>query len=161
MFQVTATDADEEKNDNSDIAYSILSQEPELPNPNLFQINPVTGMIRVNDGRLDREVRLLQNIFYLCFDALLLRWSACTLWYTPKEQVWKYHHHTLAFHFTHNGSKASGWWIKLVSSNRNSPSTLWRYRQLTWVEGGWLEKQRLSWPSQIAMTMLQHSLWRP
>ncbi|XP_070834244.1 B-cadherin-like [Chaetodon trifascialis] len=55
VIKVTATDADEPNNDNSDIRYRILSQDPELPSDDLFDINPVTGFIRVNVGRLDRE----------------------------------------------------------------------------------------------------------
>lgn len=53
---MNATDADQENHDNSDLRYSILSQDPELPVPNLFLINPVTGVIRINAGGLDREV---------------------------------------------------------------------------------------------------------
>ncbi|XP_040905172.1 protocadherin Fat 4-like [Toxotes jaculatrix] len=55
VITVTATDADEPNNDNSDIRYSIVSQEPQLPSNNLFEINPVTGAIRVSAGGLDRE----------------------------------------------------------------------------------------------------------
>ncbi|CAF91004.1 unnamed protein product [Tetraodon nigroviridis] len=55
VIQVEATDLDEPNSDNSDIRYSILSQEPKLPSDNLFAINPVTGVIRVNAGGLDRE----------------------------------------------------------------------------------------------------------
>ncbi|XP_040905076.1 cadherin-1 isoform X3 [Toxotes jaculatrix] len=55
VITVTATDADEPNNDNSDIRYRIISQEPQLPSNNLFEINPVTGAIRVSAGGLDRE----------------------------------------------------------------------------------------------------------
>uniref|UniRef100_A0A8C7QT12 Cadherin domain-containing protein n=1 Tax=Oncorhynchus mykiss TaxID=8022 RepID=A0A8C7QT12_ONCMY len=55
VMQVTATDADEEDSANSDVRYTILSQEPPLPSPNMFVINPVTGGIRVNAPGLDRE----------------------------------------------------------------------------------------------------------
>ncbi|CAF91006.1 unnamed protein product [Tetraodon nigroviridis] len=55
VIQVEATDLDEPNSDNSDIRYKILSQEPKLPSDNLFAINPVTGVIRVNAGGLDRE----------------------------------------------------------------------------------------------------------
>uniref|UniRef100_A0A8C7QRB1 Cadherin-1 n=1 Tax=Oncorhynchus mykiss TaxID=8022 RepID=A0A8C7QRB1_ONCMY len=55
VMQVTATDADEEGSANSDVRYTILSQEPPLPSPNMFVINPVTGGIRVNAPGLDRE----------------------------------------------------------------------------------------------------------
>nr|XP_029497213.1 B-cadherin-like [Oncorhynchus nerka] len=55
VMQVTATDADEEGSAHSDVRYTILSQEPPLPSPKMFVINPVTGMIRVNAAGLDRE----------------------------------------------------------------------------------------------------------
>ncbi|XP_072247670.1 B-cadherin-like isoform X2 [Leuresthes tenuis] len=55
VIQVVATDLDEPNNDNSDIGYSIVSQEPTEPSSQMFVINKVTGMIRVNAGGLDRE----------------------------------------------------------------------------------------------------------
>uniref|UniRef100_A0A8C3GAM5 Cadherin-1 n=1 Tax=Cyclopterus lumpus TaxID=8103 RepID=A0A8C3GAM5_CYCLU len=55
VIKVVATDLDEPNNDNSDIRYSILSQDPALPSDKLFDINPVTGAIRVEAGGLDRE----------------------------------------------------------------------------------------------------------
>ncbi|XDV17304.1 hypothetical protein PO909_023188, partial [Leuciscus waleckii] len=56
FMTVTATDADDiELTDNGVISYSIVKQDPELPRPNLFTINSVTGGIRVNDLGLDRE----------------------------------------------------------------------------------------------------------
>ncbi|MED6274145.1 hypothetical protein CHARACLAT_013520, partial [Characodon lateralis] len=55
VIQVVATDADDPNTDNADILYRIVSQEPAQPNPSMFTINPVTGVIRVNVGALDRE----------------------------------------------------------------------------------------------------------
>lgn len=55
-MQVTATDADEPGSANSDVRYFIINQEPELPSPNMFVMNPVTGAIQVNAAGLDREV---------------------------------------------------------------------------------------------------------
>uniref|UniRef100_A0A3P9PYM8 Cadherin-1 n=1 Tax=Poecilia reticulata TaxID=8081 RepID=A0A3P9PYM8_POERE len=55
VIQVEATDADEPDTDNSDIGYRIMSQKPEQPSPNMFTINPKTGVIRVNEAGLDRE----------------------------------------------------------------------------------------------------------
>ncbi|KAK2832660.1 hypothetical protein Q5P01_016549 [Channa striata] len=55
VITVVATDADEPGNDNSDLRYRILSQDPKLPSDNLFTINPVSGVIRVNTLGLDRE----------------------------------------------------------------------------------------------------------
>uniref|UniRef100_A0A667XHA0 Cadherin-1 n=1 Tax=Myripristis murdjan TaxID=586833 RepID=A0A667XHA0_9TELE len=57
VIKVEATDMDEPGNANSDIRYRILKQEPELPSGNMFEINPVSGVIRVNSRGLDREVR--------------------------------------------------------------------------------------------------------
>ncbi|XP_067256345.1 B-cadherin-like isoform X2 [Chanodichthys erythropterus] len=55
FMTVTATDADDPNTDNGVIRYSIIKQEPESPNPNMFEINSVTGGIRVNSLGLDRE----------------------------------------------------------------------------------------------------------
>ncbi|XP_043991479.1 cadherin-1-like [Gambusia affinis] len=55
VLQIVATDADQPNTDNSDIRYRIMSQKPEEPNPNMFIINPTTGVIRVNEPGLDRE----------------------------------------------------------------------------------------------------------
>nr|XP_040034102.1 cadherin-1-like [Gasterosteus aculeatus aculeatus] len=55
VIKIEATDFDEPNSDNSDIRYRILSQDPTLPSDPLFAINPITGVIRVNAGRLDRE----------------------------------------------------------------------------------------------------------
>ncbi|XP_019949845.2 cadherin-1 [Paralichthys olivaceus] len=55
VITVIATDIDEPGNANSDVRYRILSQDPELPSAQLFEINPVNGAIRVNAGGLDRE----------------------------------------------------------------------------------------------------------
>ncbi|XP_053731548.1 cadherin-1 [Synchiropus splendidus] len=55
VIKVVATDLDQENTDNSDIRYSIISQEPQMPSASMFVINPVNGAIRVNAGGLDRE----------------------------------------------------------------------------------------------------------
>ncbi|XP_040034112.2 cadherin-1 isoform X2 [Gasterosteus aculeatus] len=55
VIKIEATDLDEPNNDNSDIRYRIQSQDPTLPSDPLFAINPITGVIRVNAGGLDRE----------------------------------------------------------------------------------------------------------
>ncbi len=54
---VTATDADDPNMENGIIRYSIVSQEPQLPKPNMFDINSSTGTIRVRETGMDREVR--------------------------------------------------------------------------------------------------------
>ncbi|XP_056147231.1 cadherin-1-like [Lampris incognitus] len=55
VTQVSATDLDEPNNLNSDIRYSIISQDPVMPADNLFTINPINGVISVNAAGLDRE----------------------------------------------------------------------------------------------------------
>ncbi|XP_037321858.2 B-cadherin isoform X1 [Pungitius pungitius] len=55
VIQVVATDLDAPNNDNSDVRYRILSQDPTLPSDQLFVVNPITGVIRVNARGLDRE----------------------------------------------------------------------------------------------------------
>uniref|UniRef100_A0A3B1J4Y8 Cadherin domain-containing protein n=1 Tax=Astyanax mexicanus TaxID=7994 RepID=A0A3B1J4Y8_ASTMX len=52
FMTVTATDADDPETDHADVRYSIISQTPPLPDPNMFIINSITGGIRVNsDGK--------------------------------------------------------------------------------------------------------------
>lgn len=58
VIKVVAIDLDEPGNYNSLIRYSIISQDPELPSPSLFVINPISGAIRVNADGLDKEVRV-------------------------------------------------------------------------------------------------------
>lgn len=56
-MQVSATDADDDVNTyNAAIAYTIISQEPELPHKNMFTVNRDTGVISVVTSGLDREV---------------------------------------------------------------------------------------------------------
>ncbi|XP_068597527.1 B-cadherin-like [Brachionichthys hirsutus] len=55
VMKVLATDADEESNDNSDIRYRIVSQDPTLPSDEMFLINNNNGAILVNANGLDRE----------------------------------------------------------------------------------------------------------
>ncbi|KAL2093761.1 hypothetical protein ACEWY4_011073 [Coilia grayii] len=56
FMRVTATDADEPNTDNSDIKYTIIKQEPALPQDGLFFINPVNGGLSVFiKNKLDRE----------------------------------------------------------------------------------------------------------
>uniref|UniRef100_A0A8C2EPI5 Cadherin-1 n=1 Tax=Cyprinus carpio TaxID=7962 RepID=A0A8C2EPI5_CYPCA len=55
MVQVTATDADDPETDNGVISYKIVSQEPPFPKPNMFDINILSGTIRVRETGMDRE----------------------------------------------------------------------------------------------------------
>ncbi|ROJ36109.1 Cadherin-1 [Anabarilius grahami] len=81
FMTVTATDADDPETDNAEIRYSIVKQEPESPNPNMFEINSVTGGIRVNSLGLDREV-------FLCGFA---EGSSCTPGFESELLVFKVH----------------------------------------------------------------------
>lgn len=57
-MEISATDADDNENTyNAAIGYSILSQEPPLPQPNMFSVDNSSGIIRVITPGLDREVR--------------------------------------------------------------------------------------------------------
>uniref|UniRef100_A0A8C1S0A0 Cadherin domain-containing protein n=1 Tax=Cyprinus carpio TaxID=7962 RepID=A0A8C1S0A0_CYPCA len=56
FMKVTATDADDSQQTNNGIInYKIVSQEPPLPKPNMFDINISTGTIRVQETGMDRE----------------------------------------------------------------------------------------------------------
>uniref|UniRef100_A0A8C5IRN8 Cadherin domain-containing protein n=1 Tax=Junco hyemalis TaxID=40217 RepID=A0A8C5IRN8_JUNHY len=56
IMQVTATDADDAvETYNGVIAYSILSQEPREPHPQMFTVNRATGTLSVIASGLDRE----------------------------------------------------------------------------------------------------------
>ncbi|NWT03158.1 CADHK protein, partial [Mionectes macconnelli] len=56
VMQVTATDADDAvETYNGVIAYSILSQEPREPHPQMFTVNRGTGTLSVIASGLDRE----------------------------------------------------------------------------------------------------------
>ncbi|XP_073669274.1 cadherin-1-like isoform X2 [Paramisgurnus dabryanus] len=55
FMTVTATDADDPNTENGEVRYTIISQDPPSPNPNMFAINAVTGGIHVIGSGLDRE----------------------------------------------------------------------------------------------------------
>uniref|UniRef100_A0A3B4EYX4 Cadherin domain-containing protein n=1 Tax=Pundamilia nyererei TaxID=303518 RepID=A0A3B4EYX4_9CICH len=55
VVRVEAKDDDEPDSDNSELHYRILNQDPPLPTDNMFEINPITGSIRITGRGLDRE----------------------------------------------------------------------------------------------------------
>ncbi|XP_016308663.1 B-cadherin-like isoform X2 [Sinocyclocheilus anshuiensis] len=55
FMTVTATDADDPETYNGIVNYAIVSQEPPLPKPNMFDINILSGTIRVREADMDRE----------------------------------------------------------------------------------------------------------
>lgn len=57
FLTISATDADDPKTQNANIRYSIINQNPALPQPNMFEINPDSGEIQVRSEGFDREVR--------------------------------------------------------------------------------------------------------
>lgn len=67
---VNATDADKPNTPNSEIAYSIVKQEPSDGDA-LFYIDRHTGSVYVRDNTLDREVRQMSVLGLFCSDSLV------------------------------------------------------------------------------------------
>ncbi|KAK2914232.1 hypothetical protein Q8A67_002631 [Cirrhinus molitorella] len=57
FMTVTATDADDPETGNGMVNYKIISQEPQLPKPNMFDINILSGTIRVREPGMDRKIK--------------------------------------------------------------------------------------------------------
>ncbi|XP_072291927.1 B-cadherin isoform X2 [Eucyclogobius newberryi] len=55
VMRVTATDRDDPQTDHAMIKYRILSQTPEVPSDYTFAINPLSGVVSLTGGGLDRE----------------------------------------------------------------------------------------------------------
>lgn len=70
-MQIKGRDNDQEGNINSQIAYSILSQEPE--GKQMFVIDETTGKLYVNEDTLDREVTASILILWHTFEFLNLQ----------------------------------------------------------------------------------------
>lgn len=58
VITVTAVDKDDANTNNAIIRYQIKTQIPKMPKDSMFSINPVSGLISVAAGGLDREVKL-------------------------------------------------------------------------------------------------------
>lgn len=56
IIKVTAVDKDDSRTSNAVIRYKIKDQKPQMPKGDMFDINPVSGMISVKADELDREV---------------------------------------------------------------------------------------------------------
>ncbi|KAG9352498.1 hypothetical protein JZ751_020912 [Albula glossodonta] len=55
FMKVTAVDKDEPGSANSDIRYTLVSQDPQQPTASMFFLNPLTGGIQLHSDGLDRE----------------------------------------------------------------------------------------------------------
>ncbi|XP_078257674.1 cadherin-16 [Rhinoraja longicauda] len=59
ILKVAASDRDEASTLNADLRYQIISQQPELPSDNMFQVNPLTGHLTLTTegaATLDADV---------------------------------------------------------------------------------------------------------
>lgn len=78
FMTISATDADDPNTDNADIRYSIITQTPPEPSASMFEIDPISGVIRVNaeglDSKVKSQIRFL-NIWscYICQWIVALR----------------------------------------------------------------------------------------
>uniref|UniRef100_A0A3B4AGF7 Cadherin-1 n=1 Tax=Periophthalmus magnuspinnatus TaxID=409849 RepID=A0A3B4AGF7_9GOBI len=66
VMRVMATDRDDPETDHAMIKYRILSQSPEVPSDYIFAINPLSGVISLTGGGLDRETH---SEYYLVIHA--------------------------------------------------------------------------------------------
>uniref|UniRef100_A0AAY4BR07 Cadherin-1 n=1 Tax=Denticeps clupeoides TaxID=299321 RepID=A0AAY4BR07_9TELE len=58
VTRVSALDDDDPATENGVVRYSIVRQDPQLPNAEMFSINAVSGVVSVASVGLDREVRV-------------------------------------------------------------------------------------------------------
>lgn len=88
VMQIEGKDDDEAGTDNSKIAYSIVSQEPEGTG-HMFRIEEKTGKLYVNKATLDREVRLLmaQKTLSVCCSLSVQTLSECFIRFS---HLWLY-----------------------------------------------------------------------
>ncbi|XP_063052217.1 B-cadherin-like [Engraulis encrasicolus] len=62
VLQVTAEDRDDPRTENAMVRYSIVQQQPAQPNPEMFSINEVSGLVSVASVGLDSEGQQRYNL---------------------------------------------------------------------------------------------------